>query len=1335
VNPSNRFPNLSFSRRKPHLLSWLLLISLLFSALPAAPLARGEVLADPTITPSDPQPSQFLDVPDTGSATVSGVIGEQTDPAATVGIGFTVTDAEDIPGDLQVAATSSDQTVVLDGNLVVSDDGADRTLTITPTDVGYAHITVTVTDTNDNTARYTINYAASAASVTETTRFHTGASDASAAIAIDANHMLVGNDEDQMLRLYDRQHSGLPLNRDDMSFDVTAQLTLTDTGGSGVREVDIEGSTADVDRIYWIGSHSNSSEGKLRENRYRLFATDLTRNGADTTLDFVGYYRGLRADLIKWDQANGDSLGLKDSAAKDVIPEACDFSGFNIEGLAWAPGSTTTAFVAFRAPLVPPDNRSMALIVPVTNTTSLVSGNPAAGPALFGDPIELDLGGRGIRSIERNADDEYLIVAGPANGEEPGGPCPNLKDFRLFTWTGKDPAVTGDPVDEPQELATDLTALHVDGSFESIVELPAPLPLDGAGPIQLLVDNGGAKWYNDGKSSKDLEANWQKFRSEWVTLESGSPPPPGGDQTVENTSDDGAGSLRQALADVAGGGTIVFDASLAGQTITLSSAALVIDKDVTIDATGAPGLSISGDDAHQVLSVAFGTTVEIRGVTIRQGNSDSYGGGIANAGDLTLKNTTVTENSAADSGGGIDNEGTLTLVDSALTNNTSGLFGGGISNDGGVVNLFNSTVSGNVAQGSNAGADGGGGIDQYSDGSMTIKYSTIANNRAPNVAGRDGVWVESGTLDIQSSIVASNGVDTNAANCSIDGGTLTPAGVNIADDDSCSSFSMENTDPKLDALADNDGPSPTHALLSGSPAIDAIPQGSADCGVSPFDQDQRGKLRPQGDGCDVGAFELGSTSTTGGRVFLPMIVRFAAVAVTPNTLVPAGAVWRYRDDNPDLDPAWRGLGFDDSAWRFGPAELGYGDDQVTEVRYAPDPPPPPDPNNKYITTYFRHSFTVDNPGAYQTLELQLLRDDGAVVYLNGEEVVRSNMPAGDITKSTLASAGVAGDDEKTFFPYSINPSRLRAGENVLAVEIHQVLPTSSDISFNLALTGETGAPSSGISFAVIGDYGLAGDGLAGDREGGVANLVKSWSPDFIITLGDNNYPAGQEATIVQNIDAYYGEFIDADFSQTRFFPSLGNHDWGQGTIVSIQCAGNVCTGPYLDHFDLPGNERYYDFVRGSVHFFVVDSDSHEPDGNTWDSTQGEWLKAGLASASEPWKIVYFHHAPYSSGVHQSFNPMKWPFAAWGASAVLAGHDHDYERLEKDGIPYIVNGLGGAVPRACTATENEATVKSECYSADNGAMRVEADACQMTFEFVTRGNVPEDTLTLTRNCSE
>lgn len=164
------------------------------------------------------------------------------------------------------------------------------------------------------------------------------------------------------------------------------------------------------------------------------------------------------------------------------------------------------------------------------------------------------------------------------------------------------------------------------------------------------------------------------------------------------------------------------------------------------------------------------------------------------------------------------------------------------------------------------------------------------------------------------------------------------------------------------------------------------------------------------------------------------------------TLVPLGASWRYLDDGSDQGSAWQAPGFVDTGWALGAAELGYGDgDEATVVSFGGNA------SDKHITSYFRHHFAVADPNTVPALELSILRDDGAVVYLNGTEVYRSNLPGGAIDSETLALTAVSGAGESELHETPVFPGLLVPGDNVLAVEIHQSGPTSSDISFNLQL--------------------------------------------------------------------------------------------------------------------------------------------------------------------------------------------------------------------------------------------------------------------------------------------
>ena len=277
---------------------------------------------------------------------------------------------------------------------------------------------------------------------------------------------------------------------------------------------------------------------------------------------------------------------------------------------------------------------------------------------------------------------------------------------------------------------------------------------------------------------------------------------------------------------------------------------------------------------------------------------------------------------------------------------------------------------------------------------------------------------------------------------------------------------------------------------------------------------------------------------------------------------------------------------------------------------------------------------------------------------------------------------------------------------------------------------QTGVPrdTGSIHFAVIGDYGI------GNRnEADVAALIHSWHADFIITTGDNRYGNHTYDQVVGRFfcaylkDAGPGKKCQGGYARINaFFPTLGNHDYKDGRGI----------GEYLAYFTLPGkdfpystgNERYYDYVRGPVHFFVINSNDQEPDGVRPDSIQAAWLKSRLTSSTTPWQIVYFHHPPYSSGSHGSSKWMQWPFESWGVDAVISGHDHSYERLHIGGIPYFVNGLGGKSTYEFRTSLPQSRVR---YNRDYGAMLVEADNTQIHFRFINRQGELIDSFRLAR----
>lgn len=183
----------------------------------------------------------------------------------------------------------------------------------------------------------------------------------------------------------------------------------------------------------------------------------------------------------------------------------------------------------------------------------------------------------------------------------------------------------------------------------------------------------------------------------------------------------------------------------------------------------------------------------------------------------------------------------------------------------------------------------------------------------------------------------------------------------------------------------------------------------------------------------------------------PIIDCWNALPTSIATPITTGSAWKYLDTGASLDAVnWKSTSYNDTAWKTGNAQLGYGDgDEATVVSYGPSS------SSKYTTTYFRKTISIANPGVISTLNLAIMRDDGAVVYLNGIEVARTNMPTGTIKSATAASGAIDSLLESSYYSFGIDPKLLVAGNNTISVEIHQATASSSDISFDLALSAST----------------------------------------------------------------------------------------------------------------------------------------------------------------------------------------------------------------------------------------------------------------------------------------
>jgi hypothetical protein len=299
---------------------------------------------------------------------------------------------------------------------------------------------------------------------------------------------------------------------------------------------------------------------------------------------------------------------------------------------------------------------------------------------------------------------------------------------------------------------------------------------------------------------------------------------------------------------------------------------LDITNDVSIIGAGADVTVIDGGGIDRVFQVLPGAKLQLTKLTVQHGDPLNSGGGIWNKGSLVMTLCTLSGNTATDFGGGLVNDGTLTLTrttvkaNATLGSTTGG--GGGIYSEG-VATLTGCTFSGNTTLGrggafynldqtltvinstfsGNTALNGGGLFNR--NGTVKLTYGTVALNQATDRAG--GLWNFGGSLSLANTLISFNTAVNLSPNCD---GSITSLGSNLSNDAGCGLNpglgDLINTDPLLDPLADNGGPTETHALRAGSPAINAVP--AAHLAAS---TDQRGAPRPQGANSDIGAYETG----------------------------------------------------------------------------------------------------------------------------------------------------------------------------------------------------------------------------------------------------------------------------------------------------------------------------------------------------------------------------------------------------------------------------------------------------------------------------------------------
>jgi hypothetical protein len=361
---------------------------------------------------------------------------------------------------------------------------------------------------------------------------------------------------------------------------------------------------------------------------------------------------------------------------------------------------------------------------------------------------------------------------------------------------------------------------------------------------------------------------------------------------------------------------------------------------------------------------------------------------------------------------------------------------------------------------------------------------------------------------------------------------------------------------------------------------------------------------------------------------------FGGAGGIAETLVSDHSVWKYLDDGsdqgvPSVSTEWFGHpDYSDSLWLEGPAELGYGDasqgrPEVTVVNSGPN-------GNHFITTYFRHSFNVNDASQYSGLRLRLLYDDGAVVYLNGIEAARRNMPGGDINFVTRANNNRSGTAEYTFSDLPLDPELLSTGINVLAVEIHQSSSTSADISFDLQLDGimppqGAGALQPGINRVTVetfdGPNGM-GNKKSGSIDiwydaGGVAEISGTLGSDTTLdaasgpwyVMGNVIVPAGATLTIEPGTTLFFDTGTGIIIEQGGRLVAAGN-EHERIRLTRLPGSGSRWDGIQFDQTMEDNNLSYVDMEYGDglAQAISIDRAQLLIDNMTWTRTDKNVLE-------------------------------------------------------------------------------------------------------------------------------
>ena len=654
--------------------------------------------------------------------------------------------------------------------------------------------------------------------------------------------------------------------------DLYAGGQFTDAGG----DVNAD-RIAKWDGSSWsaLGSGLNSFVSAIAISGGKLYAGGhFTNAGGDANADYIA----------QWDGVSWSALGntaLNNDVASIVIDGLLVYAGGTFTTAGGVSSANRIAFFQFENTLptvtsFTATSPSNSLNVPITAFTASdnvgVTGYKITESAT--PPLASDAGWTG------SAPSTYTVASSGS--------------YTLYPWvkdaSGNVSAVYGSPA-----------SVFVDASAPTVTSFSAPSTSSSLtiSPITLIAsDNvsvtgykitesstpplaGDAGWTGSPPSNYTVSSAgtytlypWAKDALGNVSAVYGSPASvtvcTPGTLTITSSNDSGAGTLRQAIAAACAGATINFNASLSGSTIYLAST-LTLSQNMTIDGSAlASQITISGDTNNdttgdvRVFTVNSGVIVTLDSLTITKGFSSPNGGGINNAGTVTITNSTLSGNSATN-GGGIYNSGTLTIANSTLSGN-SAVQGGGIHNNSGTLTITNSTLSGNSA------STGGVGGSLYNAGTLTISNSTLSGNSATNGGGIYNH--NTGTLNYSNTIIANSTVGGDCDNNN--GGTIGTNTKNLVEDNTCSPALFG--DPNLGPLTNNGGPTQTFALLVPSPAIDAGDDST--CTAAPVNNlDQRGITRTLGAHCDIGAYEYQDAT-------IPTVDSFAATSPSTSLNIP-----------------------------------------------------------------------------------------------------------------------------------------------------------------------------------------------------------------------------------------------------------------------------------------------------------------------------------------------------------------------------------------------------------------------------------------------------------------